>query len=226
MQHTEVDHLVVAAASLAQADAWAQATLGLDLVAGGRHAAMGTHNRLLQLSDATWPRCYLELIAVDPAAQPPARPRWFGLDEPALQVRLAASGPELVAFVARSGMLDMHRWGLIHSQLQPGQPLTLSRPAAAGELKWQIVVPDDGRPLRGGAVPHLIQWQGPHPADSLPPSACRLQALTLHGLPARAVQVLRLRGVQQRAAVDGTRAPALSATLQTPKGAVVLESAG
>ncbi|WP_393939598.1 VOC family protein [Piscinibacter sakaiensis] len=43
---------------------------------GGAHPHMGTHNRLLRLGD----HCYLEVIAIDPAAPPPARARWFGLD--------------------------------------------------------------------------------------------------------------------------------------------------
>lgn len=63
-----VDHLVVAAAGLDAGTAWLEAHLGVPLAPGGRHAAMGTHNRLLRLG----PRLYLELIAIDPDA--PARP--------------------------------------------------------------------------------------------------------------------------------------------------------
>lgn len=218
MQHTEVDHLVVAAATLADGEAWCERLLGQASAPGGRHALMGTHNRLLALGSPAFPRCYLEIIAIDPQAPPPGRARWFDLDNPLLQARLHHDGPQLVGFVARSTMVDIHRWGLINCRLQPGPTLKASRDTPQGLLQWQIVVPDDGRPLAGGAVPTLIQWQGPHPADHLPASAVRLQALALRGLPEQAAQVLRLRGVQ-RPSDAGT---ALQATLDTPNGTVTL----
>ena len=66
-----LDHLVVAARDLETGAAWLEERLGARLSAGGRHADMGTHNRLLRLGE----RRYLELIAIDPAGPPPARPR-------------------------------------------------------------------------------------------------------------------------------------------------------
>lgn len=50
--------------------------------------------------------------------------------------------------------------------------LSLSR----GKFRWRIGVPSDGRLPRGGALPTLIQWEGEHPADSLPSSGCALRA--------------------------------------------------
>jgi Glyoxalase-like domain len=44
-------------------------TLGLDVVAGGRHEGLGTHNRIVPLGGA-----YLELLAVADAAQAAASP--------------------------------------------------------------------------------------------------------------------------------------------------------
>ena len=220
MQHTEMDHLVVVADSLAQGAEWCEATLGVPSVAGGRHALFGTHNRLLQLSAPAWPKCYLEIIAIDPEAPAPGRPRWFGMDEPELQRRVREQGLTLVGHVARSAMVDIHRWGLINCRLQPGSTLKASRETAAGLLQWQIVVPDDGRPLLGGAVPALIQWDGPHPAESLPPSGVELANLSLRGLPEQAGQVLRLRGVQR----PSHTGPALTAELATPRGLVRLST--
>lgn len=82
-----LDHLVVAARDLDSGARWLERQLGVPLVPGGAHVLMGTHNRLLRLAGGE--RLYLELIAIDPAAAPPSRPRWFGLDDPALQARLA-----------------------------------------------------------------------------------------------------------------------------------------
>ncbi len=70
-----IDHLAVSAATLAEGAAAVEAALGVGLTGGGEHPAMGTHNRLLSLGDL-----YLEVIAVNPAAPPPGRPRWFDLD--------------------------------------------------------------------------------------------------------------------------------------------------
>ncbi len=230
---TAVDHLVVAAATLEQAVAWCEATLGVTPGPGGQHALMGTHNRLLRLGGDTcpntdpdpgpdnYPDAYLELIALDAQAAPPARARWFGLDDPALQATLQNQGPRLLNVVARSTMLDMHRWGLMNIGLQPGNPVALQRDTPQGRLAWQILLRDDGQLLAGGALPTLIQWAGRHPAGAMPASGLALKSLTLRGAPPRAAEVLRLRGVQWLPSGQ----PALSALLLTPRGEVVLESA-
>nr|MCW1954693.1 VOC family protein [Roseobacter sp.] len=86
----EFDHLVIAAQELEAGVAWAQERLGVALQAGGQHARYGTHNALLGLAEGL----YLEVIAIDPEAAPPAGARWFGLD--------AFSGaPRLVTWVCR-----------------------------------------------------------------------------------------------------------------------------
>src|SRR5687767_5483712 len=90
---TRLDHLVVAAPTLDRGAAWVEARLGVGCRPGGAHAKMGTHNLLLRLG----PAAYLEVIAVDPAAPPPGRPRWFGLDALAPD-----AGPRLAAWVART----------------------------------------------------------------------------------------------------------------------------
>jgi hypothetical protein len=184
---------------------------------------MGTHNRLLAIASEAYPKAYLEIIAIDPAAAPPERARWFGMDDPALQARVREHGPQLVGYVARSGMVDMHRWGLIHCRYQPGPILKASRETAHGLLQWQIVVADDGRPLAGGAVPTLIQWQGPHPVEHLPASSVGLTGVTVRGMPDQAAQVLRLRPLT-RLALPG---PALSVLLLRADGqTVTLSTAG
>ena len=100
-----LDHLVVAARSLDEGVAWCEATLGVTPGPGGRHALMGTHNRLVNLSSDTFPQSYLEIIAIDSEAPPPGRIRWYDLDEEALQAALA-DGPQLIHWVARSSNLQ------------------------------------------------------------------------------------------------------------------------
>ena len=214
VQGTAVDHLVVAARTLADGVAWCEATLGVTPGPGGKHPLMGTHNRLLNVSGGAFDRTYLEIIAIDPDAPSPPRPRWFGLD--AIDV---AAAPRLLHVVARSPMIDMHRWGLITVGLAPGDPVALGRDTPHGRLAWQILVRDDGALPCGGALPTLIQWQGAHPTESMPASGVVLRSLTLAGVPPRARDVLRLRGVTW--ALDG---PAVTAVLQTPRGDITLAS--
>jgi hypothetical protein len=83
----EFDHLIIGAHTLEQGAAFIEALLGVQPQAGGRHVAMGTHNRVLKLGA----RAYLEVIAIDPAAAAPSRPRWFGLDDANIR-RKCASG--------------------------------------------------------------------------------------------------------------------------------------
>ena len=214
-----LDHLIVAAASLDQGVAWCEATLGITPGPGGRHPLMGTHNRLLKIASPAFPGAYFEIIAIDPGAPPPGRVRWFGLGDPGLQARIA-DGPQLIHFVARSAMLDMHRRGLITAGHQPGDPVAASRETPAGTLSWEILVRTDGGLDCGGALPTLIQWQGPHPTERMPDSGVTLSALALRGVGERARQVLRLRGVDWRPGAG----PAITATLATPRGEVVLSS--
>ena len=64
---------------------YVRSVLGVAPGPGGAHARMGTHNLLLRLGESV----FLEVIAPDPAAAPPGRPRWFGLDD--------VAAPRLVA---------------------------------------------------------------------------------------------------------------------------------
>ena len=215
MSFVAVDHLVLAARSLQDGVAWCENTLGVTPGPGGKHAFMGTHNRLLKIATEAYPQAYFEIIAIDPEAPPPCRPRWFGLD--ALDL---SDGPRLIHWVGRSPMLDMHRWGLITVGYQPGDPIDASRETPAGLLSWQMLVRADGALECSGALPTLIQWRGTHPTEAMPDSGVTLQSLALHGPNDRARDVLRLRGVSMSA----TPGPALSAVLRTPKGDVTLES--
>ena len=215
----QLDHLVVAAATLEQGVAWCEASLGVTPGPGGKHPLMGTHNRLVKIATAAYPDAYLEIIAIDPDAPPPGRARWFALDDARLQSKIAAA-PQLIHFVARSTMLDMHRWGLINVGCKPGEPISAGRETAQGPLSWQILVREDGGLDCGGALPTLIQWQGRHPAKAMPDSGVTLQGLALCGVPDQAREVLRLRGVS----VQSAPGPALQARLATPKGEVTLTS--
>ncbi|MBL8326936.1 MAG: VOC family protein [Rubrivivax sp.] len=216
----QIDHVVIAAATLAQGAAWCEATLGAAPGAGGQHPLMGTHNRLMKIESAMFPLAYLEIIAIDPAAAAPGRARWFGLDDAGLRARLAVQGPALIHVVARTDDLARSREQMLGAGQDPGVPIAAHRDTPAGRLAWRILVRDDGRLPAHGALPTLLEWQGTHPALGMPASAVQLGALTLRGLSAPAQALLAMPGVGFAAGPGA----ALRAEFITPKGPVVLES--
>jgi hypothetical protein len=199
-----LDHLAVSCTALEEGVAWAEGLLGLPMAGGGQHPSMGTHNRLISLGDL-----YLEVIAVDPAAPAPDRPRWFDLDRFAGPARLTnwilacddmgtalASGPP--------------GWGL---------PMSLSR----GDYRWQMAVPGDGILPFGGLFPALIQWQGPlHPARALPDHGLRLARLTVTHPDGAALSRALAGLADQRVEVATGPTPGLRAVIDTPRGPVTL----
>lgn len=202
----QLDHLAVSCERLEAGVAAVEAALGVPLGPGGAHAAMGTHNRLLHLG----PGLYLEVIAIDPAAPPPGRARWFDLDS-------FTGPPRLTNWIARCDDLPAT---LAAAPAGTGSPLGLSR----GDLRWQMAVPEDGKLPYGGAFPALISWDGPaHPARRLPDAGCRLLALEIFHPEARALR-RALSGMLDDARVSIATADEirLSVTIDTPAGRKVL----
>jgi hypothetical protein len=213
-----VDHLVVGAHTLEQGAAWSERVLGALPAPGGKHVAMGTHNRLLAIASEAFPKAYLEIIAIDPDAPPPSRVRWFGLDEPATQARLRER-PRLLHLVARSTRLDATLAALAAQGIDAGQAVAAERASPNGLFRWRIAGRADGTLLFGGALPTLIEWLGMHPTDHLPASAVALQSLALGGLGDAVAAAVALQGVP--VAAQGV---ALSASFGTPRGVVHLSS--
>ncbi|WP_409034146.1 VOC family protein [Roseateles saccharophilus] len=177
----ELDHLVVGAATLEEGVAWCERVLGVTPGPGGKHALMGTHNRLLNISGPNHPRAYLEIIAIDPEAPPPSRARWFDLDQPALRERLA-QGPGLIHWVSRVPNLDAALANWRGEGVDAGEAIEASR----GNLRWRIGLREDGRRLRREALPVLIEWGEAHPTDGMADSGVQLLGFEARdGLKAR-----------------------------------------
>jgi hypothetical protein len=236
MVKAQVDHLVVMAASLAQGVLWCEATLGLTPGPGGEHPLMATHNRLLSVAGAAFPRAYLEIIAIQPGATPTrasGTPRWFDMDDKRLQARVEKEGPQLIHFVASVPGVVTAVKALAGLGLDRGQVVQASRQTAAALLTWRITVRDDGQRLFYGGLPTLIQWgdaaEDPARAlqaqDAMAPSGVTLEALQVsHPRPDKLQAAYAAIGLTGVDVTPG--APNLIATLQTPRGRVALESRG
>lgn len=222
-----IDHLVVAARTLAEGVAWCEQTLGVTTGPGGVHALFGTHNRLLRLDGPEQdPPAYLEIIAVDPAATPTrAAPlkRWFDLDDPRLQQRLAQHGPQLIHWVARVPDLDaaLHTWAALG--LERGPAIAAARPTPTGLLQWRLSVRDDGQRLLDGCLPTLIEWGDTHPARAMATSGLWLEQFALqHTQHERLAQALAAIGLAGVGVTAGP--PRLTADLRAPSGRRALHS--
>ena len=208
MAKARLDHIVVAAAGLDQGRAWLEARLGVAAQGGGRHLQMGTHNALWGLGAS-----YLELIAIDPDGQAPARPRWFGLDDPAVQARLAG-GPALIAWAVAVDDL---------AALRPPVPCEPPAGFARDDLTWEVRLPK-GRALPlDGAWPLTIRWtSGLHPARRLDPRGLELERLEVGGAGAAPTHAA-LGTVEGPVAFAETGGPTrLTALIRAPGGTVGL----
>ncbi|MBF9197399.1 VOC family protein [Microvirga terrestris] len=166
----KLDHLTVVAPTLSEGVAHVRDCLDLDVPFGQRHDYMGTHNHLLQLGDMV----YLEVIALDPEAQPLARARWFGIDNKKAVMADWEAGRRLRGWVARTDVIDV---------ILEGRETLFGRKVA---LPWTIssfdfAIPDDGSFPLDGAVPSIIHRRGK--ARSMATMAdlgARLQSFSLH----------------------------------------------
>ncbi len=225
-----IDHLVVAARTLDEGVAWCQATLGMPPGPGGEHPLFGTHNRLLKLDDGSDQAPYLEIIAIDPKATPTRASglrRWFDLDDPALQTRLAHDGPQLVHWVASVPDIEAALAALQAIGIQRGPVVSASRQTAHGLLQWRISVRDDGQRLFNGVLPTLIQWGSTHPTQHMPPSGITLRQLRLRHAGAAGLRAaLQALGLEGMSVMEGHEGPAgLTAELDTPaRGRLTLMS--
>jgi hypothetical protein len=208
MPSLPIDHLIWGGSNLeAEIDRLERVT-GVRAAPGGQHPGEGTRNALLRLGPAS----YLELIAPDPAQPAPPGSRWLGLD--------ALTEPRLVTWAARATELEQRAAAARAAGIHLGEVRSGRRETSGGRvLRWRLTYPDVR--LGDGLVPFLIDWgDSPHPALTAPAG---VELVDLHGEhpePARVGAWVRALGLVLRVVAGPT--PKLVATLDTPRGRVVL----
>jgi hypothetical protein len=232
---TQIDHLVVMAATLDAGVQWCEQTLGITPGPGGEHEKYGTHNRLFKIASPTCPLAYLEIIAINPDAVIAKRSqvaRWYDMDDKVLQ-KAVATEPRLVTFVASTDDIKSARHALRAQGIERGQIVYGSRKSGKNTLNWQITVREDGERLFNGTLPTLIQWGKPeatdplrlHPRNTLPRSGVTLQSIAIsHPSGPKLQAAYETIGLE---GIDIQTGPAdIVVTLKTPKGLVQLHSMG
>jgi hypothetical protein len=207
-----LDHIVIGCATLEQGAEYIRSLTGVEVPPGGRHERMGSHNRLMRISEET----YLELIAIDPDAAAPAWPRWFALDNPAQRARLRER-PRPIAWVAGTSNIVAV---LAASSTDLGRPVEMTR----GPLRWRISLRDDGALADGGALPVLIEWPGgKNPAAMMADLGVRLERtrVTCSDSTGISASLAALGAEHLVDVVSGAGAPTIEVDLRTPSGARV-----
>jgi hypothetical protein len=211
MTTCSLDHLVVTTPKLHSGVEFIEDLLHVKMHPGGEHPRMGTHNCVLRIGQ----QIYLEVIAINPNAPPVYRPRWFELDE-----MLPDAKPRLATWMIRSANLaDSVKKCAVFGPIEQ-----MSR----NQMVWKITIPADGSLPYGGVCPGILQWEkGGHPTDNMPDSEVSLRQLSIvHPEAATINQLLSETGFvpdDQTPPVSVNSSTGLMATLQTPRGIVVLK---
>ena len=208
------DHIAIAASSLAEGADYVRAQTGLTFPKGGEHPDMGTHNLLTALG----PDSFAEVIAINPDAPAPNRPRWFGLDEPSEQAKF----PRLQAWLLRTDDIE----GCIKKAAEIGIDLGRATPFKRGTLRWRFTVTESGAIPLDGAAPLILQWdtKGPHPAGNMTDLGLRMDALTIETPHiAKLTELLTVLGLKNQPTIKLASATIITATCSTPNGKVTLQ---
>ena len=148
----KLDHIVLGCNTLQEGTDYVEKKLGLTLSEIGYHLHMGTHNRVIKISE----NIYLEVIAIDPNANKPKHFRWFNLDNKKQQARLEKS-PQIIGYVIENQNPDMLKFYNPFFE------------ASRGNYCWEFAMPKSDDTLindeliESGLVPSLIKWKSKKP---------------------------------------------------------------
>ena len=203
-----IDHVVYGVDDLQAGVEELAEWLGVRAAPGGKHVGRGTHNALLALGGDS----YLEIIAIDPDQPAAAGEVSFALD----RLRL----PRLVGWAASVTDIEHAARRARDRGYDPGPIQAMNRQRPDGVLlEWQLTrkPPDPARI----PVPFLIDWGGsPHPSQASPPGVILVELRAEHPSPDDLRRILAALSVDL--AVDRAQEAALTATLDTPKGKIMM----
>jgi len=204
-----VDHIVYAVPDLEEAVRDLENRLGVRASPGGRHPGRGTRNALIALG----PSSYLEILGPDPDQPNPETPRWLGID--------ALTPPRIAGWAVKENDLEKLVADAARAGVQMGKVGRGSRRRPDGVLlSWRFT--DPATVLGDGLVPFFIDWgTSAHPAATSEAHVTLVDLRAEHPDPELVRGMLRAVGLALE--VRKATAPALVATLDSPRGRVELE---
>jgi hypothetical protein len=169
----EFDHIAIGAGTLQAGVDWLQSETNINIPVGGEHPKMGTHNHVMSTGDDV----YIEVIANNPNAPQPERPRWFGMDDPRVELSLYKA-PRVFAWVCRTN--NVTRMLNLLKDLGNETDLGTATDMQRGDLHWKIALRKDGLVPLWGSAPLLIEWpNGPHPSQNMADLGMRFASLNI-----------------------------------------------
>jgi hypothetical protein len=205
---TRLDHLVYATPDLRRGIDAIEQQLGVRATPGGQHPGVGTRNALVALG----PSSYLEIIGPDPDQAKPAGPRRFGIDD--------LQAPRFVRWVVKSSELDAVSAKAVKANVRLGAVTPGSRRRPDGVmLSWRYT--DPNTVVADGLIPFFIDWgTSPHPALTAARGATLVELRAEHPDAERVQKMIDALELGLR--VDRGTAPAIIATVDSPRGRVEL----
>src|SRR5262245_55034680 len=203
-----IGHLVYATPDLNLGIETIEKLLGVRATPGGQHPGLGTRNALVALG----PSSYLEIIGPDPEQPKPAGPRRFGID--------GLKAPRIVRWVAKGTDLDKIAASAAGRGVRLGPVIPGSRRRPDGVvLAWRYT--DPAVEVADGLVPFFIDWgTSPHPSATASKGATLVAVRAEHPDAERVQKMIEALGLDLR--VQKGSAPAIIATIESPKGRVEL----
>ena len=147
-----LDHIVFGSFTLDEGTKFVENILQAKLSDIGYHKDMGTHNRVIRISE----RVYLEVIAIDPKTCKLKNKKWFNLDNSKLQSKLKKS-PQIIGYVIENKDFNITKYY---------DPFFES---SRDIYKWQFAMPTfnnnilDSEINEAGIIPSLISWKSDKP---------------------------------------------------------------
>ena len=148
----KLDHIVFGALSLEEGTEFVEGILQAKLSDIGYHKDMGTHNRVIRISDGV----YLEIVSTDPKMQNLKNRKWFNLDNSNLQSKLKKS-PQIIGYVIENGDVKISKYYDPFFE------------ASRANYRWQFAMPTyrnnilDSQIIETGIIPSLISWKSEKP---------------------------------------------------------------
>ena len=164
----KLDHIVLGSLTLEEGTEFLENILQAKLSDIGYHKDMGTHNRVIRISE----RVYLEVIAIDPKSSNLSNKKWFNLDNSKLQFKLKQS-PQIIGYVIENNNMNISKYY---------DPFFES---SRDIYEWQFAMPTfnnnilDREIIEAGMIPSLISWKSDKPVYQMKKNQFELISLEI-----------------------------------------------
>ena len=164
----KLDHIVLGSFTLEEGTEFLENILQAKLSDIGYHKDMGTHNRVIRISE----KVYIEVVAIDPKRKNLNNRKWFNLDNSNLQSKLKIS-PQIIGYVIENNDRNINKYYDPFFE------------ASRDSYKWQFAMPTfknnilDSEIIEAGIIPSLISWKSDKPVYQMKKNQFELISLEI-----------------------------------------------